>query len=288
MSSTRVLHRRHVSKEPPTIQQELDEIERLKSGFIRNVSHELRTPLACIDGFARALMQLERQEGNSSPAASERRRQFLSIISQEAQRLGKLIEDVLDLSDVQSKSHHHEAEQFNAKELFEDVLDSLTANDTLPKVLLRLKPEAEASAEAEGPPIYADRASMIEVIRELLSNAKKHSGAPETILGAELVSIGPDEETQASESGMRQRVSGATQLYVKDSGQGIAKEDLPHVFEKFYRGKRAISSSPGMGLGLSIVRELVSQNGGRIWVDSVPGFGATFYILLPSHAPGEG
>jgi len=192
MSSTRVSHRGRirVREESPSV-QEPGEIEHLKTGFIRNVTHELRTPLACIDGFARVLMQMERQEGNSGPAASERRRQFLAIISQEAQRLGKLIEDILDLSNVEGKSRHQEAEQFTARELFEEVLDALSNTHLFPKVILELK------VDAEGPSIYADRASMVEVMLELLTNAKKYSGAQEVLLGAELVTIGPDETTQA-------------------------------------------------------------------------------------------
>ncbi|MGD0094598.1 MAG: HAMP domain-containing sensor histidine kinase, partial [Planctomycetota bacterium] len=233
------------------------------------------------DGFARALLYMEEQDGRKEPAVSEKRREFLSIISQESQRLSKLIEDVLDLSEAESSYRRQAPEQFSAKALFEESLASLTDPQPFPEVTVRLTPAGA------GPSIFADRASMIQVVRELLINARKFSGAPEIVLGAELVSIRRRGTAQAPGSVMRNGAFSAALLYVEDQGVGIAPEDLRHIFEKFHRGERAVSSAPGMGLGLSIARTLVSQNDGRIWVDSSPGSGTTFYMLLPSHPPGD-
>ncbi|MCY3021526.1 MAG: HAMP domain-containing sensor histidine kinase [Planctomycetota bacterium] len=266
---------------------ELDHVERLKARFIRHVSHELRTPLASIDGFAKALLQMEQQpdagtpkpDGVSSPA--DTRRQFLSIISQEAQRLGKLIEDVLDLSDIESDRRHREPGLFSASALFRDTLAWLKTGPHGPRVIVRLNPDGE------GPSIYADREAMVEVLRQLLSNADKFSGGQDIVLGAELVSIGPDRRTQASESGLQHRVSSATQLYVKDTGIGIPKAELSRVFDKFYRGEGVAAAFPGTGLGLAVVRTLVNQNNGQVWADSGPSRGSTFYVLLPNRPPGH-
>jgi signal transduction histidine kinase len=260
--------------------RDAEDVERLKARFIRNVSHELRTPLACIDGFARALSQMENghQPENNTPAT---RQQFLSIISQEAQRLGKMIEDVLDLSEIESVRRRPEQSIFSSKSLFDDALNSLGKPCSFAGVTMRLKPEGT------GPSIYADRPTMIEVMRQLLNNACKFSAGQEVVLGAEVVSIGPDRFTQASESGLQERVTSATQLYVKDKGIGIAPEDLGRIFDKFYRSDKVSGNFPGAGLGLSIVRALVSQNGGQVWADSEVGRGSTFYVLVPNSPPGN-
>jgi len=268
---------------------EIENLERLKARFIRNVSHELRTPLACIDGFARALQQMEKADHrDAKPAAqpnhdvlsNDTRQQFLHIISQEAQRLGKLIDDVLDLSEVESNRRRRVPVVFSAGELFEEVERSLRSASSQVPISFRLKPEKT------GPMIYADREMMIEALRELAVNALKFSSGQPVVLGAEQVSIGPDRFTQASESGLQQRVTTATQLYVKDRGVGIPSSDLQHIFEKFYRAETSAASFPGTGLGLAIVRALVAQNYGQVWADSESGQGATFYILLPDRPPG--
>lgn len=277
--------REHESAQAPP--HEMENLERLKARFIRNVSHELRTPLACIDGFARALQQLEKgdkagsepsRNGAEAPTA-DTRQQFLFIISQEAQRLGKLIDDVLDLSEVEANRRKRQPVVFSAGDLFEETQRSLQVAAPSP-ILMRLKPERT------GPAIYADRGMMIEAMRELVANALKFSSGQEVVLGAEQVSIGPDRHTQASESGLSQRVTTATQLYVKDRGVGIPASDLQHIFEKFYRVESTASLFPGTGLGLAIVRALVAQNNGQVWADSDTGKGSTFYVLLPDRPPG--
>lgn len=277
----RVNRRQHAHEELREARHELENVERLKARFIRSISHEMRTPVASIAGFARALLQMEQKAGKpGAEPPSARRQQFLSIISQEAQRLGKLIEDVLDLSDIESGRRRQEASEFTAKALFEEALLSLRSVRPFPPVALRLKPEGE------GPPLYADRAAMVEALRQLLANADRFSGGQEIVLGAELVSIRPDRTAPAADSGLHDRVSSATQIYIRDSGVGIPKEELPHIFDKFYRGEGASPSLPGAGLGLAIVRTLVHQNNGRVWADSEPGRGSTFYLLLPSRPPG--
>jgi two-component system phosphate regulon sensor histidine kinase PhoR len=267
--------------------RELENAERLRSRLFRNVSHELRTPLASIDGFARALLQME-QGGAGRPAnppgavpPEETRRQFLGIISQEAQRLSKMIEGVLDLSDLEASRQRSQPALAGVRALFEETLATYNMAPTRPKVTVRLP------ADYANLTIYADREAVVEVLRQLLDNADKFSAGQEIVLGAELVMIGPDRSTQATDSGAHHRVSTATQLYVKDSGPGIPKQDLPYVFDRFYRGESVATVFPGAGLGLAIVRALVNQNNGRVWVDSEPGCGAMFRVLLPSLPPGE-
>lgn len=267
------------------LQTELENVERLKNRFIRNVSHELRTPLASIDGFARALLRMETPDANNGhcPAAElispDTRRQFLAIISQEAQRLGKFIEDVLDLSEIESNQLAREPSLFVARELFDEALKAVLVDCRALNVVIRLAPEPD------GPPLYADRDAIVEVLRQLLSNAQKFSAGQEVVLGAERVSITPA-TTAISASGQMPRITSATRLYVRDRGVGIPTDELDRIFQKFYRIERPGFYIPGSGLGLSIARALINQNNGQIWAESESGRGATFYVLLPDSAPG--
>ena len=278
----RRLKNRHDNTELRLMREEAGDLERLKTRFIRNVSHELRTPLASIDGFARALLKMETvgpTESSPEMVSPEIRRQFLSIVSQEAQRLTKLIEDVLDLSEVEAQHSHREATLFTARELFSDVLTSGAPGvPAAPQITLRIAPEPD------GPTIYADRNAMLEVLRHLINNAHKFSVGQPVTLGAELVSIAPAADAPAGESGSRARVTHAPRIYVKDKGIGIPKDELECIFQKFYKVELPGATFPGAGLGLSIVRALVNQNNGQVWGTSELGKGSTFFVLMPSQA----
>ena len=278
------------------VRQALEHVEHLKNRFIRNMSHEFRTPLASIDGFAKALLRLEAVDGlrpgESHPelASPDARRQFLTIISQEAQRLGKLIEDVLDMSEVESKRWPYEPTLFSAQNLFSEALTLFDAPSSDPNssgeqiavqnIVTRFNPEPD------GPMIYADRQALLEILRQLLVNAQKFSFGKEVVLGAEFVSISPVENSPAADSGHSRRISTNARLYVKDRGIGIAREELDRIFDRFYRVDKA-TSAPGTGLGLAIVRALTTQNNGHVWADSTLGRGSTFYVLLPNQPPGS-
>ena len=290
----RISKRHHDEHELRRVRHELENVEQLKSRFIRNVSHELRTPLASIEGFARALLKAYRIDGKHvsdphvEPISPEARQQFLSIISQEAQRLGKLIEDVLDLSDLESERTTLEPTEFTARELYDELMilfdDRSNPNMSgeriaVSNISIRLNPMPD------GPSIYADRSAVIEILRQLLVNAQKFSGSKPVVLGAEFVSISPTESPTSPESGSYNSVSTAARLYVKDYGVGIPKDELDQIFDKFYRVEKA-TPAPGTGLGLSIVRALVTRNQGQVWADSELGVGTTFYVMLPTQPAG--
>lgn len=258
------------------IREELEHVERLKAKFIQNVSHELRTPLASIDGFARALIRMESTGSTSSGelASPEMRKQFLAIISQEAQRLGKLIEDVLDLSDAEANRKRRNPTQFTARALLLEAAASQGTPQSPPKITLHARPEPD------GPGVFADRENILEVLRQLLNNALKFSSGQEVVLGAESVSISP-QRRPGTDSIPRDALTTATRFYVKDKGIGIPAEDLERIFEKFYRVDKAAHAFPGTGLGLAIVKALTTQNNGQVWAESELGVGSTFNIILP-------
>jgi signal transduction histidine kinase len=273
-------------QESSQIQRELQNLEHLKVRFMRNVSHELRTPLASIDGFARALLRMESEEAQSAGESNnmtvtpETRRQFLAIISQEAQRLGKLIEDVLDFAEIESHRNHRDPALFCVREVVAEALDSLAGGAQPLTVSLRLP------SEPSGPMIYADRGAIVEVLRQLLLNAQKFSAGQEIVVGAEQVSISPNSAIPAGKSGQMPAASTMTRLYVRDRGIGIPKQELTRIFHKFHRIERSGFDVPGTGLGLSIVRELVQQNNGQAWAESEESRGSTFYVMLPNKMPG--
>jgi len=257
--------------------EELERVDAIKNQFIRRVSHELRTPLASIDGFAKTLLRVEQgeeesPEGNSTPITSEMRREFLSIISKEVNRLEEMIESVINLSAIES-TNERPCSQFTVRELCGSAISSMEMGKYRSVVSLRLQPAPD------GPVLRADRQGMVEVLRQLLNNAQKYSAGQEVVLGAEHVSIGPPCGSQGAYGAL---VTPAVRLFVRDSGIGIPQSELPRIFEKLYRIERTAAAFPGVGLGLSIVRALVNQSNGHVWAESEVGRGSTFFVLLPN------
>ncbi|MFZ5917762.1 MAG: GAF domain-containing protein [Chloroflexota bacterium] len=226
------------------------ELDRLKDEFVSNVSHELRTPLSNIKLYLRLL-----QSGKQ-----ERQAHYLEVLQREAARLGQLIEDLLDVSRL---------DQAGAVLMEAVDLESLAA-----KVLTNHLPQAEANqlelaleAQPGLPPARANASQIVQVMTNLVGNAVAYtpSGGHITV--------------QLS----RKEWLGRRGLLVEvtDDGRGIAPDDLPHIFERFYRGKVGRESAPGTGLGLAICKKIVTLHEGDIGVQSAVGRGSTFTIWLP-------
>jgi signal transduction histidine kinase len=227
---------------------ELDRLERLRQEFISNVSHEIQSPLTSIGGFAQAL----RGEGLSL----EQRRRYLEIIETEAGRLSKLSDNLLKLTAL-------EAEQ-PPVELVPYRLDA-----QLRRVILAAEPqwnakEIELEVGLEPTSISADQALLDQVWVNLLHNAVKFTPAGGTIA-------------------VRLHREGANAIVsVTDSGIGISAEDRERVFERFFKADRARNrEAGGSGLGLALVKKIVSLHGGSVTVASTPGQGTTFTVSLP-------
>ncbi|MCZ7646555.1 MAG: HAMP domain-containing histidine kinase [Planctomycetota bacterium] len=246
------------------------QVESLKAEFIRNVSHELRTPLASIEGFAMALLRGmdPKPARNGEELPREMQRRFLEIINQEARRLSELIEDVLDLSEIESHPQNEDRTEFSAEEVFADAVATFRSRwgaEPARQIRLTLEPRAP------GPTVYANRNAVEEMLRHLLDNAKKFSGGKAIELGA---------APWGEENGRAW-----SRIWVSDAGIGIPAVEKSRVFRKFHRLDSAAHTLPGTGLGLTIVKTLVDQNDGRINLESELGAGATFTITLPSHPP---
>jgi two-component system sensor histidine kinase KdpD len=214
----------------------------LKTALLRAVSHDLRSPLTAISAAAGGI--------DSDTLGRDERAELKDVITTEAERLTRLVEDLLDLSRLESGS----AEPHREPCSIEEVVDAASRSTALRATGLDIQLDDNL------PPVEVDPAQLERVVSNLLENAARYSdGEPVAI--------------RASTAGRR------LQLRITDHGPGIAPEHLEHIFEPFYRAPTA--AGRGSGLGLAITKGFVEGNGGRIWARSLPGQGSTFTVDLP-------
>ena len=229
----------------------LQELDRMKDDFVSTVTHELRTPLTSMRAFAEILLD------NAELPATERKR-FLRIIVEEVERLTRLINQVLDLSKMESGGAEWRLAEVDLRELIEESA-AATA---------QLMAEREIDLELqlpEAPPrVTADPDRVKQVLLNLLSNAAKFCDASE---GRVIVELGVD--------------NGAARVDVRDNGSGVRPEERHVIFERFRQGGAPTGPRSGTGLGLAISREIIRHLGGDVWVESTAGEGATFSFTLP-------
>jgi two-component system phosphate regulon sensor histidine kinase PhoR len=234
---------------------ELEKLERIRKDFVINVSHELRTPLASIQGYTETLMDgaIHDQENNI---------RFLGIIRHNAERLARLTADLLTLSRIEMKRQEFRFAAYRINELISDVLD--TIRPIADKNHLRLAQEF-APEDTE---VLCDSEALHQIMSNLLDNAIKYTP--------------PGGVITAGARPVEQRGERRLEILVRDTGAGIPPEDLPRLFERFYRVDKARSRElGGTGLGLAIVKHLALAHGSEVRVDSRVGEGSTFYFTLP-------
>ncbi|NCB00093.1 MAG: hypothetical protein EOM08_09765 [Clostridia bacterium] len=239
------------------IVQEITEQERLekqRKEFVANVSHELKTPLTTIKTYSESLLDWGLDEKNDEGIRKDVRR-----IHDDAIRMEHLVADLLLLSSIDSKGIRVRMEQQDLATMVRQTVDRLMHQAQDKSIVL------ESFAVTTIPPIYADRSSVERILVNLISNAIKYTDKG----GSVKVYIG--------------HLIDDVYVKVVDTGFGIEKEHLPHIFSRFYRvdmtGSRMFG---GTGLGLSIARELAELHGGKITVDSTLGKGTEFSVILPS------
>ncbi|MFN7920961.1 MAG: ATP-binding protein [Bryobacteraceae bacterium] len=242
--------------------QELEKLERVRKDFVINVSHELRTPLASIQGYTETLLDGAVHE----PETNVR---FLNIIRQNAERLSNLAADLLTLSRIELKTQRFQFASYYVNTLVTDCVDSL--RPIAAKKSIRLVVE-KAPAEWE---VFCDSKAIHQALGNLLDNAVKYTPeGGDVFAGARLPGSGDPSYVE---------------FYVRDSGIGIPSDELPRLFERFYRVDKARSRElGGTGLGLAIVKHLVRAHHGDVNVESTIGKGSTFSFTLPVHDPGLG
>jgi PAS domain S-box-containing protein len=230
------------------------EIEKLKSEFLATVSHELRTPLVAIEKSISLILNKEAGD------VSETQTQFLSIAERNLKRLGLLINDLLDLSKLEARKMELKPETVILEKIISDSIESL--NNWAKTKSIRI----EKVIPADIPEVNLDPNKIIQVLNNLIGNAIKFTPQGGSITVGLVLS----------------KEDGVIKVSVADTGMGIAKEDLPKVFDKFYQTQeRAPTDISGTGIGLAIVREIVELHGGKVWAESEKGQGARFIFTLP-------
>jgi signal transduction histidine kinase len=231
--------------------REVEQANRLKNEFLASMSHELRTPLHTIIGFSELLT--EQLEG----PLGEKQQRFVGHILQDARHLLELINEVLDISKIESGRLELKRESFDFSQCVEEVLAGISHQAATKNIALENKNRFHDS-------LYADRLRVKEVLYNLLSNAVKFT--PE----------GGGVWVEAFSEGGTLRVS------VCDTGIGIQEKEHPSIFEKFYQvGDTTGGIREGTGLGLPITKHLVELHGGTISVESRPGQGSRFHLTFP-------
>jgi two-component system phosphate regulon sensor histidine kinase PhoR len=234
------------------------EAEQMRSEFVANVSHELRSPLTALSGF------IETLKGPAKNDAKARAR-FLDIMWEEAERMKRLIEDLLSLSSVEVKEHVRPGGQVNIRACAARVIELIGPEARAREITIHLK------APENMEPVPGDGDELTEVIQNLVENAVKYGRA-----GSE---VGVTLSEADSAPGIR---GPAVSIAVKDEGEGIAEEHIPRLTERFYRVDKSRSREQGgTGLGLAIVKHIVNRHRGRMVIRSDVGKGSTFTVHLP-------
>jgi two-component system, OmpR family, phosphate regulon sensor histidine kinase PhoR len=227
----------------------LEQLERVRQEFLSNVSHELRTPLTAILAFVETLE-------TGSIESDEDRQRFLAIIRRNATRMHNLIDDILELSAIEAGNVAVKSEQIELHAIVSDVFTSLAARASARQIILSNRVDRSVV-------VFADARRLEQMLTNLIDNAIKFNREGGSVI------VG-------HENGLRDRI------FVEDTGEGIPKQHLQRLFERFYRVDRARSRElGGTGLGLAIVKHLARAHEGEISVESQLGEGSRFAIDLP-------
>ncbi len=229
---------------------EIRRLETMRRDFVANVSHELKTPLTSIKGFVETLLEgaLEDKENSVN---------FLKIINTHADRLNTLINDLLDLSHIESKGIVLKKEKLVIAKLVDEVM--LGFKSQAKNKAVEIRAELPQSLE-----ILADKSKIEQVFTNLVNNAIKYN------------------KENGSVRIYSEQLTDTIKIVVEDSGPGIPAKDLSRIFERFYRVDKARSRSlGGTGLGLSIVKHIIELHSGSVGVESTEGLGSKFWFTLP-------
>ena len=237
-------------KELEEARAELDSVQRqmrLQDDFVSTISHELRTPLGFIKGYSTSLLRQD------TTWDEDTQREFLTIIDEEADRLTRLIEDMLESARLQSKTLQFKFSPLRIDALVRDVATRVNTHHPELKVEFNLETL---------PPVLGDGVRLSQVFENLFSNAIKYAPGSSISITA-------------------QPVDKKVRVCFADKGEGIPEDFLPFLFERFYRvpGERTVT---GTGLGLYICKQIVMAHHGKIWVESVLDEGTTFFIEFPA------
>ncbi|MBT5416084.1 MAG: PAS domain-containing protein, partial [Rhodospirillaceae bacterium] len=248
--------------------------EAMRADFVANASHELRTPLSTLIGFVETL-----KAGDEDEAARNR---FLGIMHEQAQRMAALVNDLLSLSRIELHEHSPPTGRVDLAALMAELADilALRAREKDMRILLETGLESGPESDRTGQVVAGDEEELTQVFQNLLDNAIKYGRAGTSVD----VSIRRRDQGPA---GLGKTPAGVIAVAVRDHGDGIERQHLPRLTERFYRVDTARSRKlGGTGLGLAIVKHIVNHHRGVMTAESEVGEGSTFTVYLPA-APGE-
>jgi two-component system phosphate regulon sensor histidine kinase PhoR len=231
------------------LELELIQLNELKTDLLSNVSHELKSPLTSIKGIISSLLQKDvHWDANTE-------QMLLEGISEETDRLSSLVNNLLNMSKLESGVWQPEREERHIADILNDAIDQ--------QQWMHKNYVYNLNIAAELPEIMIDGNQIMQVLSNLLENAAAYSRANSRI---DICAERMDHEIQVS---------------ISDKGMGISEEDMGKIFEKFYRGNQSRVRPGGIGLGLSICKSIITAHGGKIWAETKFGEGSTFYFTLP-------
>lgn len=233
-----------------TLDRQSRRLSEMQSEFVANVSHQLKTPLALLSGAAETL-------GRGRITSPEKLREYAGIVHAQTARLSSLVEQAIVFAVADRNGSGLHIEIVDVSSLVRDVVDGFRSG--VPKEL-----QVQFSAEEAVPFVKANAAALEQVVWNLLENAVKY-GQP----------------TNAIAVSVRSR-DGEAVVVVRDQGDGITEDDLPHIFDRFYRSRQHATRRGGFGLGLAYVQKVIAAHGGRVSVSSAPGQGSEFRVHLPA------
>jgi len=243
---------------------ELKRAEQMRADFIANASHELRTPLTTLTGFIETLQGPAREDG-------EARERFLAIMHDEAARMSRLVEDLLALSRIELNEHVMPQGRVTLGPLLRHLADALKlrAGERGMRIGLDLPPDL--------PEVIGDRDELAQIFQNLVDNAVKYGRPGSEITVTAGSGVRPSHGGDAGDSSF-------VSVAVRDYGEGVAREHLPRLTERFYRVDTARSREMGgTGLGLAIVKHILNRHRGFLDIESTPGTGSVFTVFLRPH-----
>ncbi len=233
--------------------ERLRELDERKSAFVSIASHEIRTPLTSMKGFVENMLT------GVTGDLRERQVLYLTRVKYNIDRLTRTLNDLLDLSRIEAGHVELRLTDVSLTEVTAEALDNLRPQAEEKSLVLETTPSSQLE------PVRGDRDKILQILTNLIHNAIKFTPSS----GRISISLVPMEDS-------------TIQVCVADTGRGIAAEEVPNVFDRFYRSDSGTTEARGAGLGLAITKSLVDLHGGRIWVESTVGSGTRFFFTLPT------
>jgi signal transduction histidine kinase len=252
----------------------LKEMDKMKDEFINVAAHELRTPIQPIIGLSEVLRsKMRNNDSGNNPSSNSENQEFVDVILRNGQRLEKLVEDVLDVTKIESQSLELHKEHFDLNDLIISIIDDIVAAEAESMVYgltarRKGKNNVKITYQPRHLPVYADRNRITQVISNLLDNAQKFTSEGYVVVTT---------DKKVDENSYNNNNHNIAIINVCDTGSGVDPEIMPRLFTKF-----SSKSFSGTGLGLYICKNIIEAHGGRIWAENNnDGKGATFSFTLP-------